>query len=196
MVMKKMLFTTGILLLITSTIWAQNVGTDRDLDAKIKKYKTYAWSRNVDQIPDDRVFIGPNGILVFNNESTRSKIKDAIKYELDARGYKMDNTNPDFFVTFMVSEQPADITTFNGYTTIHNGLEKVRTPEDVGTTHVKAGTVLINFIDSKSSKQVWRGFASGILQPDMVNDQSKVRSAISSIFSEYQYKAGGMANNQ
>jgi len=104
----------------------------------------------------------------------------------------MDRSNPDFYVIFSVAEQPADITTFNGYTTINGGLDKVRTPDNVETTHVKAGTVLISFNDAKSSAQVWRGYASGILQPDMVNSKSKVRTAISSIFSEFSYKAGGV----
>lgn len=187
--MKKILFLTVLVIFITSTVMAQNVGADKALDAKIKDYKTYAWSESIDEIPKDKVFLSPNGILIYNNESTRSKIKDAIQYELDARGYKMDRANPDFYVMFSVSEQPADITTFNGYTTINGGLDKVRTSDDVETTHVKAGTVLVSLNDVKSAKQVWRGYASGILKPDMVNSQSKVRSAISSIFSEFPNRA-------
>ena len=167
----------------------KTVGTDSSLSANIENYKTYDWVKNIDQIPSDKVFIGPNGILVFNNESARSKIKDAIQYELSAKGYKMDNINPDFYVNFTVLEQPADLTTFNGFQTVDNGLDSVRTPENVQKTHVDAGTVLIDFIDAKTSKQVWQGFASGILKPDMINDQSKVRAAISSIFEKYKYKA-------
>jgi len=101
----------------------------------------------------------------------------------------MNEMNPDFYVNFSVLEQPTELTTFNGYQTVNGGLDSVRTQENVQKTPVQAGTVLIDFIDAKTSKQVWQGFASGILQPDMVNDQSKVRAAISSIFSKYQYKA-------
>lgn len=190
--MKKILFSTGILILMTTAVAAQKVGTDKDLNASIKEYKTYAWSKNIDQIPKDKIFVGPNGVLVFNNVSTRSKIKDAIHYELDARGYKLNEADPDFIVTYQVTEQPADITTYNGYVTINGGLDKVRTPDNVQKTHLKPGTVLIDFVDAKTSKQVWQGYASGILKPDMINDQSKVRGAVASIFSKYRYKAGGM----
>ncbi len=189
--MKKMLFSAGILILITTVVAAQKVGTDKDLNASIKDYKMYAWSKNIDQIPKDKIFVGPNGVLVFNNVSTRSKIKDAIQYELDARGYKLNEASPDFIVTYQVTEQPADITTYNGYVTINGGLDKVRTPDNVQKTHLKAGTVLIDFVDAKTSKQVWQGYASGILKPDMINDQSKVRAAVASIFLKYKYKAGG-----
>lgn len=167
----------------------RTVGTDSSLSADITNYKTYDWVKNIDQIPNDKVFVGPNGVLVFNNESTRSKIKDAIRYELDAKGYQMSSVNPDFYVNFTVLEQPADLTTYNGYQTVNGGLDTVRTQENVQKTHVDAGTVLIDFIDAKTSKQVWQGYASGILKPEMVNDQSKVRAAISSIFAKYQYRA-------
>lgn len=192
--MKKWLFITGIFFLAITTVKAQKVGADADLNTSLKKFKTYAWSKNINQIPSDKIFVGPNGVLVFNNESTRSKIKEAIQFELDARGYKRDPVHPDFIVTFSVTEQPADITTYNGYVTINGGLDKVRTPEDVQKTHLDAGTVLIDFIDAKTSKQVWQGYASGILKPDMINDQSKVRQAVASIFSKYRYKAGGVVN--
>lgn len=167
----------------------KTVGTDSALSSGIQSYKTYDWVKSIDQIPTDKVFIGPNGVLVFNNVSTRSKIKDAIRYELDAKGYRMSSANPDFYVNFTVLEQPTTLTTFNGYQTVNGGLDTVRTQENVQKTPVDAGTVLIDFIDAKTSKQVWQGYASGILKPEMVNDQSKVRAAISSIFAKYNYKA-------
>ena len=189
--MKKFFYLLGFFMVVTGVVKAQNVGADRDLQSNLPNFKTYAWVKNIDQIPTDKIFVGPNGVLVFNNESARSKIKEAIQYELDARGYKMDNTNPDFYVNFMVLEQPTELTTFNGYQTINGGLDTVRTPENVQKTPVKAGTVLIDFIDAKTSKQVWQGFASGILNADIINNRSDVRAAISSIFSKYNYKAAG-----
>ena len=189
--MKKFFYFLGLFMMASAVTNAQNVGTDRDLQSNLQNYKTYAWVKNIDRIPSDKIFVGPNGVLVFNNESTRSKIKEAIQYELDARGYKMNEANPDFYVNFMVLEQPTELTTYNGYQTINGGLDTVRTPENVQKTPVKAGTVLIDFIDVKTSKQVWQGFASGILNADMVNNRSDVRAAISSIFSQYRYRAPG-----
>jgi hypothetical protein len=161
------------------------------LGTNISSYQTYAWSNDIDQIPTDAVFVGPNGVLVFNNASARSKIKSAIEYELSARGYRQIASNPDFLVSFMVLEQPAEIVTYNGYRLLYNGLDTVRTQENVDQTQVQTGTVIINFVDRKTGKMVWRGYASGALNTDMINDESKVRGAISSIFRDYRFKAGG-----
>lgn len=187
--MKKIAFLLSFFMLGGLVTQAQEVGTDHELHSNIENYKTYSWSKDIDQIPSDQVFVGKNGVLVFNNESTRSKIKDAIQYELSARGYKQVDNNPDFLVTYMVLEQPAELVTYEGYQTLYNGMDTVRTEENVQRTQVESGTLLINFIDFKSSKKVWQGYASGSLKPEMANDDAKVRGAISSIFSEYQYKA-------
>lgn len=189
--MKKILFLFSLLLTAATVIHAQNVGTDHELNTSIQSYQTYAWSTDMSQIPSDAVFIGPNGVLVFNNESTRSKIKSAVEYELSAKGYKPVSNNPDFIVSFLVLEQPAEIVTYNGYRLLHNGLDTVRTEENVAQTEVQAGTVMINFVDRQTGKMVWRGYASGILKPDMINDESKVRQAISSVFEDYRFRAGG-----
>ncbi|MGK2861276.1 MAG: DUF4136 domain-containing protein [Chitinophagaceae bacterium] len=185
--MKKTFLSAIAMLTLYSAINAQKVGTDRELDAAIKDYKTFAWFTDIDNIPKDKIFVGPNGVLVFNNESARSNIKEAISYELSARGYKLNSDKPDMLVTFMVLEQPAELTTYNGYQTV--GMEKVRTEDNVEKTSVKEGTLLINFVDAKTSEMVWQGFASGILNPEIVKTQAKTREAVSAIFQEYKYKA-------
>lgn len=178
-----------MLALLAGNAVAQEVGADRALKSNIAQFKTYAWTEKIDNIPGDAVVVSPGGVMLFNNESTRSHIKEAIRYELDARGYKPSDANADFLVHFSVLEQPTELVTYNGYRVIQNGLDTVRTPENLERLPVEKGTVLINFIDRKSGQQVWQGYASGILKADMVNDRSKVRNAIASIFNEFKYKA-------
>lgn len=185
--MKKIIYLLPMLLFMATTTSAQQVGTDQRLGSGIENYKTYQFSADIDKIPQDAVFVGPNNVVLFNNETTRSKIKEAIKYELDAKGYKMVESNPDFVVMYMVLEQPAELVTYNGYRLIDNGMDTVRTKENVDEVNVKPGTLLLNFLDFDTGKEVWRGYASGVLQPNMVNDQAKIRSAVRSIFSEYDY---------
>lgn len=189
--MKKLFLLSAMLLALIVATSAQEVGRDHELGTNIAAYKTYSWSSDIDKIPTDAVFVGPNGVLIFNNASTRSKIKSALEYELSARGYRQVQSNPDFLVSFMVLEQPAEIVTYNGYRLLYNGLDTVRTQENVDQTQVQAGTVMVNFVDRKTGRMVWRGYASGALNTDMINDEAKVREAVSSIFREYRFKAGG-----
>lgn len=188
--MKKLFLLAGLFLATTAMIQAQKVGTDRELDTGIESYQTYTWSSDINQIPSDAVFVGPNGVVVFNNETTRSKIKSAIEYELSSKGYKHAQSNPDFIVSFIVLEQPTEIVTYDGYRLLYNGLDTVRTEENVNQTQLQPGTVMVSFVDRETGKMVWRGYASGILKPDMINDESKVRNAIASIFNDYRFRAG------
>ena len=164
------------------------VAKNADLNADFKSIKTYAWVTNIDEIPGDRFFIGPNGVYVFNNVSARKMIKDAVQYELDSKGYKMDANSPDMLVSFSVLEQSGALRTTEGYVTLLSG-EKVRTEDNVSSTDVKPGTLIINFLDAKNNKQIWQGFASGILKAGQLKDESKVRHAVSRIMSEFNYNS-------
>lgn len=191
--MKKIFFMMSGVLVFSMILFActsakaPTVGKNADLSADFKNINSYSWSRAIDNIPKDQLFIGPNGVLIFNNESGRKMIKDAIQYELDTRGYKMNaGEGGEMIVSYLVLEQPGSLRTTNGYVTVSSG-EKVRTEDNVSYTDVKPGTLIVNFIDAKTSKQIWQGFASGILRADQMRDESKVRQAVSKIFSEFKY---------
>lgn len=188
--MKKLMFMLSFLLFLSFIGTAQvEVGADKSFEAPIDEYKTYQWSNKIDQIPQDAVYVGPNGVMVFNNETTRSKIKEAVQYELDTKGYTMDNSNADMIVIFSILEQPATLKTYNGYKMYNQGMDSTRTPDNVESTEVSAGTLLINIIDAKTSKVAWQAYASGILTPDMMNDESKIRHAVSSMFEQFKHTA-------
>jgi len=187
--MKKFLLITFSLFFYYFATAQVNVGADKSLNVSINDYSTYGWTTNIDKIPTDAIFIGANGVYVFNNESVRSRIKSAIEYELSAKGFKKSENNPDILVLFLVTEQPATLRTYNGYQIINGGLDTVRTADNVQNTSIDAGTLLINILDAKSGKVAWQGYASGILKPGMVNDETKVREAVSSIFKQFNFKA-------
>lgn len=189
--MKKTIFflAIGILFCLIGRAQQVEVGSDKSFEAPMGEYKTYAWSKQIDKIPGDAVFVGPNGVMIFNNESSRKRIKDAIEYQLDAKGYKQDNSNPDMIVLYDVLEQPTTLTTYNGYKMYNYGMDSTRTPENVEQTDVTEGTLLINVVDAKTSKVAWQAYASGILKPDMMNDEGKIRHAVASMFDEFEYRA-------
>jgi hypothetical protein len=72
---------------------------------------------------------------------------------------------------------------------IDNGLDSVRTPQNTETVDIDAGTLIINLLDAKSGVVAWQGYASGILKPDMINDNTKVREAVASIFQKFDFTA-------
>ena len=164
------------------------VGADKSFTASLNDYKTYGWSSKIDQIPSEKIFLTPNGVYVFNNESLREKIKNAIAFELSARGYSKDESNPEMLVIFRVTEHPGTLLTKNGYQTFWDEDEN-GTTTGLHHTKIDAGTLLINVLDAKSDKVAWQGYASGILKPGMINDKMKIREAVSSIFKKFHFKA-------
>src|SRR6185437_6870126 len=165
------------------------VGADNSFKQSVNGFQTFGWSSEINQIPKANLFITPNGDYVFNNESTRNRIKKAIKFELNAKGFKETDNNPDMLVLFRITENPGTLHTFNGYKMYNEGLDSTRTPTNIETVKVKPGTLLINIVDAKSGKVAWQGYASGILKPSMVNSDVKVREAVAAIFSDFHFHA-------
>ena len=189
--MKKLLFFMTVCIIFTFPAFAQRVqvGADNSFTESLNKYTTFGWSENIDKIPSDAIFIGPDNVYIFNNESTRAEIKKAINFELNSKGYTQTEVNPQVLVLFQVTEQPGKLVTFNGYEIVDG--EKVRTAADEKKVDIKPGTLLINLVDAKSGLVAWQGYASGILNPDMINDNVKIREAVASIFNDFKFHSKG-----
>lgn len=186
---KLLLFAVAFASCIFANAQQVKVGADNSFKESVKGYKTFGWSSEINQVPNGAVFIAHNGVYVFNNESTRERIKKAIKFEMNAKGFKETESHPDMLVVFRVNEQPGTLHTFNGYKMYDEGLDSTRTPKNKETVKVKPGTLLINILDAKSGKVAWQGYASGIMKPDMVNNDTKVREAVSAIFKHFEFHA-------
>ncbi len=186
---KLLLFAIGFASFTFANAQQVKVGADKSFKESVNGLKTFAWSSEIDKIPKGAIFLTPTGVYVFNNESTREKIKKAIKFELNAKGFKETETKPDMIVVFRVSEQPGTLHTFNGYEMYNDGMDSTRELKNKETVKIKPGTLLINIVDAKSDMVAWQGYASGILKPDMINNDVKVREAVASIFKKFKFQA-------
>lgn len=185
--MKLMIFCS--LMVFSTMTFAQDAESVQNLDATLKSYSTFGWVSDIEDIPDDKAFVGPDGVLVYNNESTRSMIKEAIVTNLQSKGYSMSESNPDMLIGFQVLEQETDFMTYTGYETIYMGLDTVRAEENAETVNVGAGTLIINITDKESGKVAWQGYASGALNTETANNEESIQSAVSEILGEFDYSA-------
>lgn len=178
-----------IMIFASAACFAQDAESVKRLEASIDEYQTYNWISDIDKIPSDKMFIGPNGVLIFNNETARKNIKEAIKTQLKSKGYTMDENNPDMLVSFQVLEQEAGFRTYTGYETTYLGMDTVREEEDVEMVNVNPGTLFINFIDAESGIVVWQGYHSGALNEQSVKSKNDVKAAVASIVNEFEFSA-------
>lgn len=182
--MKKLLLAAA-LLLTASLTQAQNVtvDTEKKLNTDFSKYKTYTWASQVDNKLDP-------GFYFLNDLELKQRIRQAVAFELDGRGYKFQRQNPDLLINFRVFDKPTKITGYTGYGTTYFGSKEVRNPEDQKTFDVKAGSIVINMVDVKTGQVVWRGLASGITNTNGFDrSQNKIKQALNLIFEKYPFRA-------
>lgn len=164
-----------------------NVGADQRTEADLSNLKTYNWVSDVAKIPSDQVFVGAEGILVFNNKSSRSSIKNAIETQLQAKGFERETNNPDMLVNFTVLEQDDQLRTYTRDSYSYLGEGPV--DQDAKMVDVEAGTILINFIEADAGHSVWQGFASGALEESDVKNEKNLQAKVGAIFNEFNFNA-------
>lgn len=166
------------------------VNSDKQLNIDWSKYKTYAWASQVDSKLDP-------GIYFLNDLVLKERIRNAVGYEMDGRGYEKVSQSPDIIVNFRVFDQPTTLKGYTGYGTSYWGSQEVRQPEDTTSYNVERGTLIVNVIDTKSGETIWRGFASGLMNGTAFNkEEEKIREAVNLIYQDYPARADNLGNKK
>ena len=123
--------------------------SDYDPSANFASYHTYGW------LPEGPE---PTGHPRIDNPMLHERVRKSIDRALQAKGYAL-SADPDFLVTYHLSaQQKTDVTTYNeGYYGRYGYV--VGFP----TTTVRQydeGTLIIDVIDARARKVVWRGSAT------------------------------------
>ncbi|MFI5450995.1 DUF4136 domain-containing protein [Pedobacter sp. UC225_61] len=151
------------------------------------RYKTYAW------IPESQ----SKASSTYNNDIATDKIVDAASAELNKIGLTLKNTNPDLLIkyTAVVNKEiktydepvyynpPARLSPRLGYyrgRAIYYYTYTDPFPVYVGSRarkmQVKEGSIMIDIIERRTSKLIWRGWAEG-----EVNDPQKAINDIPNV---------------
>jgi hypothetical protein len=179
------LLAASLLAILVNVTYAQTITIDADkkLNTDFSKYKTYAWASQVDNRLDP-------GMYFMNDLALKERIRNAVGYELDGRGYDYSRQSPDLLINFRVFDKAATLRGFSGYGTTYFGTTEVREPEDATTFEVKPGSVIINLVDTKTGQVVWRGLASGLTTNNAFDRRNnKIREAVNLLFNKFNYRA-------
>ena len=134
---------------------------DYDLQADFKSLKTFDWmtvpeKANIDSLDVDRV-------------------KKAVSAELQAKGLMMNSNNPDFLIAeHLGSKDKVQITNWGydygprrGYRGGYWG------PGGTTAYQYEEGSLILDFVDAKSKKMIWRGAAKAEVQNIDTPDKSE-----------------------
>ena len=124
-----------------STIYG--VQYEYDKQADFKSLKTYDWMT----VPETA------NIDILNVE----RVKKAVNAELQAKGLMMTSNNPDFLIAEHLGKKDKVQVTNWGYNYDQYGMDLG--PQGVDTYQYEEGSLILDFVDAKSKKMIWRGVA-------------------------------------
>jgi hypothetical protein len=163
-----------------------------DPSANLSSYKTYMFAEKTGtDRPDYKTPI-------------TSYFKEAIRREMDARGYRYVEGGPaDLLINFNANAQEqVDVRTTPGspgfgygygYYGYRGGLYGATAfPPEVQTVRYKTGTANVDVVDLSKKQVVWEGIAEARLTDKMMKDpRTAISNVITEMFTQYPGRAGG-----
>lgn len=154
--------------------------SDYDKNMDFKPYNTYMllpWRKE-------------NSKLV--NEIDKRRLYDALKNELDARGYKQVEADADMAVNLMVIiQEKSNVSAYRS----HYNYGGYYYPYGYGHSTVRydsqeylQGTVIIDIFDNKAKKLIWQGVAIAEVDENPKNRERGIPRTMAKIFWEYPVK--------
>jgi hypothetical protein len=147
-----------------------NVSTDYDPAANFAQYKTFT--------------VMP--LTQFqNNPITADRIKAAITQAMQARGLQPVSENADLQVNVFAKlsqETQINSTGYGGWGYRWGGGMSTTTVQNVAV-----GTLVVDLVDAKTDKPVWRGEASDTISPSSTGEQKQeqLNDAMNQMFAKY-----------
>lgn len=176
-----------LFLLMSLAVSGQEVSIDsyREDDVDFRKYRTYFWASQAVSPQDEGSYFLRDLVL-------KSDIRGAVHGELEGRGYRMNESDPDLLVNFRVFEKGGTLKGIEGYGPAYwEKNEFFSNDAEQDEIKVEAGTLIISLLEKDSGKVVWQGFASGLIDDkEFIKNEGKIREAVSLIFEEYGTRVG------
>lgn len=169
---------TIILLIMTAfSCSSVKVYTDRDKDTDINTYKTFQWEAYIE------IENKANNPLYYN-ELNDQRIKAAVDKELLARGFtKLDDEAELVLHYHIILESKATPVTLDAD---EHEYSSQWTRRNVEVYQYTEGTLIIDLMDVKQKKIVWRGWIVGVVDPsNLVNSEEPINKAVKLIFEKF-----------
>ncbi len=123
---------------------------DYDVEADFSKYHTFRWANQSENNSQD----------IFENPLMDKRLKNAVKLELQNKGFQVGDQDADFTLAYEQTSQMKEDVYVSHYTHgwRHHGFGFSRVFKD---RHME-GMIILKIYDTKSGELIWQGWASGI----------------------------------
>ena len=126
---------------------AQSVQSDYNRSFRFSELKTFGFAVQQRSATDP----------LAGDSLNDGRIRTAMESQLSANGYRMESGSPDFVIAYHV-------TTKNKLNVQDYGPPRWFGRRDIRVDQYSEGTLLVDFIDTKTNQVIWRGRASGTLE--------------------------------
>ncbi len=157
-----------LLLVATVNCSRTRIKQDYNEGFDFSRLKTFSWLEQ----PEKPFEYLTNPIA--NWQQIDKHIKEVVNRELERRGYLRTFEGPDFSVTYHLRIQDKIYSHDQSYRTDY------RTDKSVKLSY-KEGTLVLDFVDARTSELLWRGSASRTVsqeEPDLEDTQEKITTAV------------------
>lgn len=178
-----------LLALLAACATGPRISSDFDPRANFSAYRTFA-------------FYSPLAIEREGYASLVSgRMKAAARAEMEARGYRYSETDPDLWLNINAyMQQRTDVSTIPDvdyayyYSYRYRGYVAVPYWHDRTTVHrYTEGTMNVDLVDAKRNALVWEGIAVGRVKrnQDAAARDAAIDATFRDIFAQYPHRAGG-----
>ena len=153
-----------ILFGVTLPLTSAGVEVKTDGTGNFAHYRTYAWKTGTPA----------------RNPNMEDLIVGSVETQLKAKGLARVDAEPDLYVaTYVLPDKVTVDELRNSGLEFWSGVVSV-SPSDLG-----AGTLVVDLVDARSEKVVWRGVASETIKGTFKKMEQKVDSTIKKMFKRY-----------
>ena len=164
----RMMSLMGLLIgLLAASAQAQSVQTDYDHSFNFSNLKTFGFAVQSRSATDP----------LANDSLNDGRIKAAVESQLIANGYRTDG-DPDFVVVYYVTTKNKLSVQDFGY-----GPPRWFGGRNISVNQYSEGTLLVDFIDTKTNQVIWRGRASGTLE--MKGVDKKISKSVEKLVKQF-----------
>lgn len=172
------------LMLFCGICYATEIKTDYDPNADFSIYKTY---RLISAGTD----IATAGQLA--NPDTSGAVTDLLRAQFTEKGLQEDEIGgaPDLVVRYWSGSQQkkkvtdTDLDEWGGYDPFWDGGWWAPAWDEVMVTHYQKGTLLVDLIDAKTKKLVWRAYLVAALSENSEKAMEEADKALTKAFQNY-----------
>lgn len=178
---QKSYFIVLFTILIGGIAFAGEIKTDFDPTADFSQYKTYRMISGTD--------IANAGQI--QNPQLNNSVSDLLRAQLTAKGLEEDEVGgtPDLKVRYWAAshqkQKTTDLNDWGGYDPYWDGGWWGPMWDDVVVKNYQKGTLLVDLIDTKTKKLVWRAYLIGALSDDTEKAMVEADKSLTKAFQNY-----------